>query len=167
MSAKVIWITGLSGAGKSTLATGLVKKLIEKKVPVEHFDGDELRNLFPHTGFSREERHNHIIRVGYMASRLEAHGVWVVASLISPYRESREKVRSFCKNFIEVYVSTPLSTCEARDPKGLYKKARANELRYFNGISAPYEPPEKPEVQIDTSQTSFQESLNLLLRSVS
>jgi len=95
---------------------------------VELLDGDEIRSVFPSTGFSHAERDAHIRRVGFLASRLERHGVTVVASLVSPYRESRQFVRSVCRRFVEVHVSTPLEECERRDPKGLYRKARAGEI---------------------------------------
>ncbi len=114
----VIWLTGLSGAGKTTIARAVTDLLQAQQRPVELLDGDLLRDLMP-TGFSREEREAHVRRVGFFASRLEHHGVTSVASLISPYRESREHVRRTCRRFLEVYVSTPLSVCEGRDVKGL------------------------------------------------
>lgn len=163
MAAKVFWITGLSGAGKTTLAHALVQALRQRQLPVEHLDGDELRKLFPQTGFSQTERDAHILRVGYMASRLESHNIYVVASLISPYRKSRTIVRSYCRDFIEVYLSTPIEVCEARDVKGLYRKARSGEIECFTGISDPYEMPENPEVSIDTSVISTEQAVKVLL----
>ncbi|HEC41695.1 MAG TPA: adenylyl-sulfate kinase [Bacteroides sp.] len=159
----VIWITGLPAAGKTTIGEALAKTLKEQGQRVEHLDGDRLRNLFPGTGFSKDERNSHIHRVGYLAGMLEKNGVTVVASFISPYRESREFVRNQCNQFIEVYLSTPLEECEKRDPKGLYKKARKGEIKQFTGIDDPYEPPENPEITIDTSNRSIKETLELLM----
>jgi adenylylsulfate kinase len=150
----VIWLTGLPAAGKSTLGKIVAKRLRDAGVAVEELDGDAIRSLFPSTGFSREERELHIRRVGFMASRLEAHGVTVVASLISPFEESRGFIRSLCKNYFEVYVSTPLEVCEERDPKGHYKKARAGLLPAFTGVDAPYEVPKNPHLKIDTQNVS-------------
>jgi len=158
----VIWFTGLSGSGKSTLAQNLVQYLRKEIYPVESLDGDLIRSIFP-TGFSQEERENHIRRMGYMASRLEAHGVFVVASFISPYEKSRQEVRNFCNQFIEIYVSTPLEICEKRDPKKLYKKARTGEIENFTGIDAPYEKPKTPDIIIDTSQTSTEDATRVIL----
>ncbi len=159
----VIWITGLPAAGKTTIGEALAKTLKEQGQRVEHLDGDRLRNLFPGTGFSKDERNSHIHRVGYLAGMLEKNGVTVVASFISPYRESREFVRNQCNQFIEVYLSTPLEECEKRDPKGLYKKARKGEIKQFTGIDDPYDPPENPEITIDTSNRSIKETLELLM----
>jgi adenylylsulfate kinase len=157
MQAHVIWLTGLSGAGKTSLSKELVTKLRARNAAVEAIDGDGLRAHFPATGFTREARGDHVKRVGYMAGRLEAHGIWVVASLISPYRESRMEARKLCNRFVEVHVSTPLSVCEARDAKGLYHRARAGELKNFTGVNDVYEEPENPEYRVDLSaQTAVQ-----------
>lgn len=147
----VIWFTGLSGSGKSTISERVTTALEHRGFEVEHLDGDSIRGIFPNTGFSRAERDSHIRRVGFLASKLEQHGVFVVASFVSPYRESREFVRSLCANFIEVHVSTPLEVCEARDVKGLYAKARRGEISAFTGISDPYEAPTEAEIVIDAS----------------
>lgn len=155
----VIWLTGLSGAGKSTIAEKLVEKLLKMGRKVEHLDGDSVRNLFPKTGFSKEERDQHIRRVGFLASRLEKNGVSVVVSLISPFRDSRQFARSICENFIEVYVSTPLEECERRDPKGLYAKARRGEIPHFTGITHPYEEPESPEITLNTKIISVDQAV--------
>ena len=117
---------------------------------MEYLDGDSIRDLFPNTGFSKEERDQHVRRVGYLASKLEQNGVFVIASFISPYADSRQFVRGLCKSFIEVHVSTPLQECERRDVKGLYRKARLGEISNFTGISDPYEAPECPELRLDT-----------------
>ena len=147
----VIWFTGLSGSGKSTIATHLQAQLQNRGWKCEVLDGDVIRSIFPSTGFSRAERDSHVRRVGHLTSRLESHGIFVIASLISPYEESRSFVRGLCKNFIEVYISTPLSECERRDAKGLYARARRGELPRFTGIDDPYEAPVAPELTIDTT----------------
>ncbi len=161
--APVVWLTGLSGAGKSTIASDLARSLEEQGLPVETLDGDSIRALFPNTGFSREERNAHVKRVGYMASLLARHGIFVVVSLISPYREAREFVRGLCPRFVEVYVSTPLEECERRDPKGLYAQAREGRLRHFTGINDPYEPPEAPDLTIDTRWMFAQQAAESIL----
>jgi len=152
----VLWFTGLPGSGKSTVADWVAGALRQRGWPVERLDGDAVRKIFPETGFSREERDAHLRRVGYLASKLEAHGVFVVASFVSPYAESRGFVRSVCNSFVEIYVSTPLEECERRDPKGLYARARRGEIANFTGVSDPYEPPPSPEVTIDTSTLSVE-----------
>jgi adenylylsulfate kinase len=124
--------------------------LESRGIDVEYIDGDALREVFPQTGFTREQREEHLRRTGYMASRLAAHGVTVVASFVSPYRESREFVRKLCPDFVEIYVATPLDECERRDVKGLYARARRGEIRNFTGLDDPYEPPENPELTLDT-----------------
>lgn len=150
----VVWFTGLSGSGKSTISEQVTAALERRGFEVEHLDGDSVRGIFPNTGFSRTERDSHIRRVGFLASKLEAHGVFVVASFVSPYRESRDFVRALCRNFIEVHVSTPLDVCEARDVKGLYARARRGEIASFTGISDPYEAPSNAELVIDASQVA-------------
>jgi adenylylsulfate kinase len=150
----VVWFTGLSGSGKSTISHKVTEAMREAGLKVEHLDGDSVRAIFPNTGFTRPERDAHIRRVGFLASRLESHGIFVVASFVSPYKESRDAVRAMCRSFVEVHVSTPLEECERRDVKGLYQKARRGEISNFTGISDPYEAPERPEVVIDTTKTS-------------
>lgn len=153
----VIWFTGLSGSGKSTVADDVARELQSRGHHVERLDGDSIRNLFPQTGFTRKERDEHIRRVGFLASTLEKNGVFVVASFVSPYEDSRRFVRGICRNFIEVYVATPLEECERRDTKGLYAKARRGEISNFTGVSDPYEPPAKAEVVIDTTGASAEQ----------
>jgi adenylylsulfate kinase len=148
--AAVLWFTGLSGSGKSTIAIRVHEELVRRGVDVEYIDGDALREVFPNTGFSRADREEHLRRTGYMASRLAEHGVTVVASFVSPYRESRDFIRKLSRNFVEIYVATPLEECERRDVKGLYARARRGEIRNFTGIDDPYEPPENPELTLDT-----------------
>jgi adenylylsulfate kinase len=154
LAAAVLWFTGLSGSGKSTIASRVYRELEGRGVAAEYIDGDALREVFPNTGFTRPEREEHLRRTGYMASRLAAHGVTVIASLVSPYRESRAFVRKLCSKFIEIYVATPLEECERRDVKGLYARARRGEIRHFTGIDDPYEVPEHPELTLDTQALS-------------
>ena len=165
--APVLWFTGLSGSGKSTIAVRVRDELAAKGVEVEYIDGDALREVFPNTGFTREEREEHLRRTGYMASRLAAHGVTVVASLVSPYQESRDFIRRLCPGFLEIYVATPLEECERRDVKGLYARARRGEIRNFTGIDDPYEPPEHPELMLDTCDVSVEECVAKVLARVS
>src|SRR4051794_34496422 len=161
--ALVLWFTGLSGSGKSTIATRVQQELVRRGVDVEYIDGDALRELFPNTGFSRAEREEHLRRTGYMASRLAAHGVTVVASFVSPYRESRDFIRALCPGFVEIYVSTPLEECERRDVKGLYARARRGEIRNFTGIDDPFEVPEHPELILDTRTLTVEQSVAAVL----
>ena len=156
-SAPVVWFTGLSGSGKSTIARRVYAELESRGIEVEYIDGDALREVFPQTGFTRAEREEHLRRTGYMASRLAAHGVTVVASFVSPYRESRDFVRKLCPVFVEIYVATPLEECERRDVKGLYARARRGEIRNFTGLDDPYEPPENPELTLDTRALSVEQ----------
>lgn len=157
---KVIWLTGLSGSGKSTIAEGLYKRIQSRGLKVEYLDGDRVRNIFPKTGFSKEERDRHVKRIGFLASMLEKNGVIVVAAFISPYNDSRKFVRDLCNNFIEVHVSTPLEECKRRDIKGLYAKAEKGEIKNFTGIDDPYEVPLQPELSIDTTNITVDEAVN-------
>jgi len=150
----VVWLTGLARSGKSAIGTELSEALRGKGLKVEHLDGHSVRNLFPQTGFTRNEVNRHIKRVGYLASKLENQGVFVVASFLSPYKESRKFVQDNCKNFIEVHISTPADVCEANDNKGIYKKAKNGEIINFPGINIEYEKPENPDLEIDTTNIS-------------
>lgn len=147
-----IWFTGLSGAGKSTLAEALAPELRALGKRVELLDGDAVRtHLSKGLGFSREDRDTNVRRIGYVAHLLARNGVYVITAAISPYRETRQWCRETIQDFVEVYVSTPLEACAARDVKGLYKRAMAGEIPAFTGVSDPYEPPESPELTLDTS----------------
>ena len=161
--APVLWFTGLSGSGKSTIAIQVHAELVRRGTAVEYIDGDALREVFPNTGFTRAEREEHLRRTGYMASRLAAHGVTVVASFVSPYRESRDFIRRLCPGFVEIYVATPLEECERRDVKGLYARARRGEIRNFTGIDDPFEAPEHPELVLDTRTLTVEQSVSAVL----
>jgi adenylylsulfate kinase len=154
----VVWFTGLSGSGKSTISAWVAGELRRRGLRVEQLDGDTIRDIFPNTGFTKAERDSHIKRVGFLASKLEQNGVFVVASFVSPYRESRDFVRQLCGEFIEVHVATPLEECERRDVKGLYARARRGELKNFTGIDDPYEAPVKPDIVLDTTKMSVEEA---------
>ena len=167
MIPKVLWLTGFSGSGKSTVAERLKSELLKRGCAVELLDGDRLRAQNPGTGFTKHDRIEHLKRAARMASQLEKSGKFVIAALISPYRESREFARHLCKNFIEVHLSTPLEECEKRDVKGLYARARAGEIPNFTGVSDPYEPPLSPELRIDTSRVNLEETVRLILETVS
>jgi adenylylsulfate kinase len=162
----VLWFTGLSGSGKTTLAAALRDRLTTMGLQVELLDGDEVRSLFPNTGFSRDERNSHILRVGHIASLLEKNGVIVLTSLISPYRESRDAVRKMCRNFIEVHVATSLDECRKRDVKGLYEKAGRGEIKNFTGIDDPYEPPLNPEMTVATESRTIPESVDYIISEI-
>lgn len=151
----VLWFTGLSGSGKSTVAGALEQALHQLGVSTYLLDGDNVRHaLCRDLGFSDADRKENIRRVGEVAKLMVDAGLIVLSAFISPHREERQMVRDMVGEgrFIEVFVDTPLAICEARDPKGLYKKARAGELRNFTGIDAVYEAPERPEIRLDGEQ---------------
>jgi adenylylsulfate kinase len=162
----VIWLTGLSGAGKSTLAMALEARLSAQGYACYTLDGDNIRHgLNADLGFSPESRTENIRRVGEVASLFADAGLICITAFISPYRADREIARAAVSRsrFHEVHIATDLATCEARDPKGLYRKARAGELPDFTGIDAPYEAPEAPELRIDAGSAPIDASLDALL----
>ncbi|KTS32240.1 adenylyl-sulfate kinase [Pantoea dispersa] len=153
--AVVLWFTGLSGSGKSTVAGALEQALHRLGVSTYLLDGDNVRHgLCRDLGFSDDDRKENIRRVGEVAKLMVDAGLVVLTAFISPHRAERQMVRNLLGDgqFIEVFVDTPLAVCEARDPKGLYKKARAGELRNFTGIDSVYEAPDAPEIQLDGEQ---------------
>jgi adenylylsulfate kinase len=158
----VLWFTGLSGAGKSTIAAAVAAELQRRRIATEYLDGDAVRLLSP-TGFTRADRDAHVHRVGFLASRLEHHGITVVCALISPYREARQHARRLCRRFVEIHVATPLAECERRDPKGLYRRARQGTIAHFTGIDDPYEPPTAPDLVLDTTALSLDEAVEAVL----
>jgi adenylyl-sulfate kinase len=161
----VVWFTGLPGAGKTTQARELRRVLESRGHPVEHLDGDEIRmHLSPDLGFSRDDRRTNASRTAWVASRLASFGVSVLVSLVSPYEADRRLARSLVEAtapFFEVYVSTPIEICAARDPKGLY--ARGNEIACLTGISDPYETPARPDLVISTEDASPAETTREIL----
>jgi adenylylsulfate kinase len=162
-----LWLTGLSGSGKSTVAVATEKALIQRGQLPYVLDGDNVRHgLNKNLGFSPEDRTENIRRVAEVSKLFTDAGVIVLTSFISPYRADRDAARALFEpgDFVEVYVSAGLDTCEARDPKGLYKKARAGQIPDFTGISAPYEAPERPELVLDTGTLAVPESVGVLLR---
>ena len=157
-----IWLTGLAGAGKSTIAVAAEKALVDQGRLAYVLDGDNVRHgLNKNLGFSPEDRTENIRRIGEVAKLFTDSGVIVFTSFISPYRSDRDAVRELMGSgdFVEAYVAADLETCEDRDVKGLYAKARKGEIPEFTGISAPYEEPEKPELLVDTNQQSVEESV--------
>jgi adenylylsulfate kinase len=159
-----LWFTGLSGAGKSTLANLVAKELRERAHRVEILDGDEVRtNLSKGLGFSKEDRDINIRRIGYVCNLLARNGVIAISAAISPYRDVRDEVRRSHDRFFEVFVRCKLDTLVERDVKGLYKKAIAGEIKGFTGVSDPYEEPLNPELVVDSSVESIDDSLAKLL----
>ena len=161
-----IWLTGLSGSGKSTIAVAAEKVLADEGRLTYILDGDNIRQgLNNNLGFSPEDRTENIRRIGEVGKLFTDAGLIVFSSFISPYRADRDAVREIMGDgdFVEVYVAASLETCEGRDVKGLYKKARAGEIPEFTGISAPYEEPEKPELVIDTNGQTVDESVQVLV----
>jgi adenylylsulfate kinase len=161
----IIWFTGLSGSGKSTIASGLQYELYKEGISVYLLDGDNLRyGINNNLQFTAEDRKENVRRTAEIGKLFVEAGIVVLASLISPYEDDRQKARLLFEEdeFIEVYVKCPLDECESRDPKGLYKKARNGEIPYFTGINQPYEIPKKPEVIIDTTKLSVSEAVQYI-----
>jgi len=159
-----VWFTGLSGAGKSTISEVLVREFQRRGIKHEVLDGDVVRtHLSKGLGFSKEDRDINIRRIGFVCHILTRNDVVAVAAAISPYRAIRDEIRQTIGHFVEVYVSAPLDVCEERDVKGLYKKARAGEIKEFTGISDPYEEPLNPEVICETHRETPEQSAEKIL----
>ena len=162
-----VWFTGLSGAGKTTICRAVATELLAHGLQVEVIDGDVIRNyLCKDLGFSKADRDENIRRIGFVSQLLTRNGAIVLVSAISPYRAARDAVRHSIGDFMEVYVNTPLAVCEVRDPKLLYRKARAGKITGFTGIDDPYEPPLAPEIICDTDQESRRESSSKVVAAV-
>jgi adenylyl-sulfate kinase len=160
----VVWLTGLSGAGKSTLAEALGPELMKRGRKVELLDGDVVRtHLSKGLGFSREDRDLNVARIAFVAHLLARNGVAVLVAAVSPFKSTREAARKTIGDFVEVHVAPPLGECIKRDVKGLYKKAIAGEIAQFTGISDPYEPPDRPELTVDTSTITVAEGARRVL----
>ena len=159
MTGFVLWFTGLSGSGKSTLSARVSAEVRERGVHVESLDGDEVRKMLSRgLGFSKEDRDANVRRVGYVARMVARCGACSIAATISPYREVRDEIRRASERFVEVFCDCPVDALAERDPKGLYKKALAGEIKNFTGIDDPYEPPLTPEVRCRTDRESVEES---------
>jgi len=158
------WFTGLPCCGKTTIADKVAEQLREKGYRVERLDGDVVRQgLTSDLGFSKEDRDENIKRVAFVAKLLTRNGVAVLATFVSPYREQREKARKEIGNFVEIYTRCPVEVCMRRDVKGMYKKARAGEIKEFTGVSDPYEEPLHPELILDTDKESVDEGVQKVL----
>lgn len=160
---RIVWFTGLSGSGKSTVAVEVERRLCDAGRAIYLLDGDNLRfGLNRDLTFSAEDRRENIRRIGEVAKLFSDAGIIVLAAFISPYAEDREAIRNSAApgDYIEVHISTPVEVCEARDIKGLYKKARAGEILDFTGVNAPYEAPVNPELEIDTSKVSLEDAVD-------
>ncbi|MFK4066952.1 adenylyl-sulfate kinase [Streptomyces sp. NPDC029674] len=158
-----VWLTGLPSAGKTTIARSLAERLRDEGRRVEVLDGDEVREfLSAGLGFSREDRHIHVRRVGFVAELLASHGVTALVPVIAPYADSREAVRGRHRRagtpYVEVHVATPLKDCSARDVKGLYARQAAGEISGLTGVDDPYEEPESPDLRIESQRQTVQES---------
>lgn len=162
----ILWFTGFSGSGKSTVAGALESALHQQGVHTYLLDGDNVRHgLCKDLGFSDEDRVENIRRVGELSKLMVDAGLVVLTAFISPFQAERDMVRNLVGDgeFIEVFLDTPLDVCEQRDPKGLYKKARAGEIKHFTGIDSDYQVPVNPEVRIDTSANSLEQSVQQLV----
>ena len=161
-----VWFTGLPSAGKTTLATAVAARLSDR--PVELLDGDEVREfLSKGLGFSREDRDTNVLRIGWVAATLAKHGVLVLASVISPYADTRAAVRALHEQrsaqFLEVHVATPVEVCSDRDVKGLYARQRAGEISHLTGVDDPYEAPAAPDAVVRTHEQTLDESVEQLV----
>ncbi len=162
-----VWFTGLSGAGKTTISRAVAEKLRSHEYKFEILDGDIVRqNLTKDLGFSKEDRDENIRRIGFVSHLLTRNGVIVLVSAISPYKEIRTELKQRIGDFVEVYVNAPVEVCEKRDVKGLYKRARAGEIKNFTGIDDPYEAPPDPTVECRTDREKEEESVEKVLQTL-
>jgi adenylylsulfate kinase len=165
----LLWFTGLSGSGKSTIANAVEKVLVSEGIHTYTLDGDNVRKgLNNNLGFSPEDRTENIRRIAEVANLMVDSGLVVLAAFVSPYRKDRNNIRDIlgAENFVEIYVNTPLAECERRDVKGLYAKAREGKITNFTGIDAPYEAPQHPDVEIDTTELSVEEAVSEIMKQI-
>ena len=162
----LLWFTGLSGSGKSTIANVVEQKLFKQGVKTYTLDGDNIRKgLNNDLGFSPGDRTENIRRIAEVANLMTDAGLVVLAAFVSPYKKDRDNIRTIVKdvNFVEIYINTSLEECERRDVKGLYKKARAGEIKNMTGISSPYEEPENPDIEIKTESLTIDQAADLVV----
>ena len=161
----ILWLTGLPCSGKSTLAKAIEKKLVlGEDFPIKVLDGDEFRKEFSgDLGFSIEDRHTNNLRAAEKAIEVSKTGMAVIVAIVSAYRKTREEIKKLSEQVIEVYVECSLETCESRDVKGMYKKARKNQITFFTGVNDPYEEPLNPDIKIETDIKSLEECVNIII----
>lgn len=168
-NALLLWFTGLSGSGKSTIANAVEHALHERGIHTYILDGDNVRKgLNNNLSFSPEDRTENIRRIAEVANLMVDAGLVVLAAFVSPYEKDRKNIEDIVgkQNFVEIFIDTPLEECERRDVKGLYAKARAGEIQDFTGISAPYETPKKPDIIVDTTKNTVEESAAIVLKKI-
>ncbi len=162
-----LWFTGLSGSGKTTLSRQIEEILLERGLKVEVLDGDVIRtNLSKGLGFSKEDRDTNIRRIGFVCNLLTRNGVVAIAAAISPYSDIREENRKLIGSYVEVFCKCPLDVLKERDPKGLYKKVEAGEIKHFTGVDDPYEEPSNPEVLVETDKESPEQSVAKIIKTL-
>lgn len=159
-----LWFTGLPLSGKTTIADGVYKELETFQIPIERIDSKDIRELIPDIGYTREDRNRHMYRIGHLIKTLQNNSISTVASFVSPYKESRKKIRQLVKNNVVVYVKADIETCKARDTSGKYKKALSGEYQNFTGVSDVYEEPQQAEIVIDTDLLSVDESIDQIVK---
>ena len=165
----LLWFTGLSGSGKSTIANAVEHALHQKKIHTYTLDGDNVRKgLNNNLSFSPEDRTENIRRIAEVANLMIDAGLVVLAAFVSPYEKDRKNIMNIVgsTNYVEIFIDTPIEECERRDVKGLYAKARSGEIKDFTGISAPYESPKNPDIRIDTTSMSVEESAEAILKNI-
>ena len=167
MKGFTLWFTGMPCSGKSTLSQRIEEVLLERGVNCEVLDGDVVReNLSKELTFSKEDRDTNIRRIGFVCKLLSRNGAIAIAAAISPYKALRDEIRAQHERFVEVYVNAPLEACEKRDVKGMYKLAREGKIKNFTGVSDPYEPPDNPEIVVETAKETIDESVNKIIRTL-
>ncbi len=158
-----LWFTGLPLSGKSTIADRVFIELEKLNIPIERLDSKDIRELIPNIGYTRDERNNHIARIGHLIKTLQNNSISTVASFVSPYRESRKQIRDMVKNNVVVYIKADIETCKSRDLKGKYDKAISGEYKNFTGVSDIYEEPQYAEIVIDTDLLSIDDSVTQIV----